>query len=98
MKRKPCCRESFAEGMAYCLMCGAPLLTDETTLVKEKTLTESQPPQPVETSRRSWYVGMILACLVVFAVVVASDYIIQQNIHQSVAQVAAPSPPSVASP
>jgi hypothetical protein len=76
--------------MDYCLQCGTHLHTDETTLVAPKPTASSH-------TNRSFYFGMALVCLLVFAVIVIADYFVQRKAHQP-AELAAPSPINSLSP
>jgi len=99
--KEPCCKESLAQGMAYCLTCGASLLPDETTVTKKKVLKPSESLQPAESaqlSNRSWYIGMIIACLVVFAAIVTADYFVQRKAARDALALATPSPAYLANP
>jgi hypothetical protein len=83
---KQCCKDSVARGMDFCLQCGAPLQTDETTLVR---------PQSSSKSSKLWYLTMIVAVLALGVVWLLVGYFIEGSNSQP-AVIPKPSPAYVA--
>lgn len=78
-----CCSVSASQGHSFCLQCGTVL--DERTIVQPRK------------SNKSFYLGMVAICTVVFSLVLGVDYAIQRR-RQSQLPIPIPTPVYVALP